>query len=140
MARPRLTIVDAANVVGSRPDGWWRDRAGAARRLVESIRRARSRTDDTVIVLEGAGRGGAAAGDHDGVRVVHAPGSGDDQIVELVRAESAAPDTRPVTVVTSDRQLRDRVGALGATSDGPRSYLSRVEGDAASATGDDEAE
>lgn len=140
MARPRLTIVDAANVVGSRPDGWWRDRAGAAKRLVDSIRRARSGTHDTVVVLEGAGRGGVPVGDHDGVRVVHASGSGDDQIVELVRAESTAPDTRAVTVVTSDRELRDRVGALGAASDSPRAYLSRVEGDAAPATGEDEAE
>ena len=140
MARPRLTIVDAANVVGSRPDGWWRDRAGAARRLVESIGRARSGTYDTVVVLEGAGRSGVPVGNHHGVRVVHAPGSGDDQIVDLVRAESTAPDMRAVTVVTSDRELRDRVGALGATSDSPRAYLRRVEGAAAPATGDDEAE
>ena len=30
-------IVDGANVVGSRPDGWWRDRAGAAVRLHDNL-------------------------------------------------------------------------------------------------------
>jgi selenocysteine lyase/cysteine desulfurase len=30
-------LVDAANVVGSRPDGWWRDRAGATARLLARL-------------------------------------------------------------------------------------------------------
>jgi 8-oxo-dGTP diphosphatase len=30
-------VVDVANVMGSRPDGWWRDRAGAAVRLYSEL-------------------------------------------------------------------------------------------------------
>ncbi|MDF3298448.1 NTP pyrophosphohydrolase [Streptomyces tropicalis] len=114
---PLLVIVDGANVVGSVPDGWWRDRRGAAERL-----RDRLAADgvpglpgpvEVVLVVEGAARGVAAV---PGVRVEAAPGSGDDLIVELV---GRAGD-RPALVVTADRELRRRVGALGAEVTGPR--------------------
>jgi hypothetical protein len=108
-------IVDAANVVGSVPDGWWRDRAGAAARL-----RDRPAAVEVVLVVEGAARGILSA---DGVSVVAAPGSGDDEIARLVRAA-----TRPVTVVTADRGLRHRVTAAGADVLGPgtlRRWLDR---------------
>jgi predicted RNA-binding protein with PIN domain len=122
-----LTIVDAANVVGSRPDGWWRDRAGAARRLVQSIARAHPFEGDTAVVLEGQARAGVPEGDQEGVRVVHAPASGDDQIVEIVKSEAALSHGREVTVITSDRELRERVAAHGARSLGPRALRSRLE-------------
>jgi hypothetical protein len=109
-------VVDGANVVGSRPDGWWRDRAGAARRLLTELAAAPPWPGEVVLVLEGAARAGAPEGTAGTVRVVHAAGSGDDTMVELVRA--AAPD-RAVTVVTADRGLRERVTALGATIAGP---------------------
>jgi hypothetical protein len=116
-----LLIVDGANVVGSRPDGWWRDRAGAAARLRDAlVPLAEAGVPpelpspvEVVLVLEGAARGVPAV---PGVTVVAAPGSGDDTIVELV---AAAPDRRRV-VVTADRELRSRVGALGAEVYGPR--------------------
>jgi uncharacterized protein YaiI (UPF0178 family) len=101
-------IVDVANVMGARPDGWWRDRPGAAARLVAAVRRALA-GEDVVVVLEGASRAGVEPGVLDGVEVVHAPHSGDDEIVRLVEASDGA-----VTVVTSDRELADRVGGLGA--------------------------
>ncbi|MCW2648325.1 MAG: hypothetical protein QOF87_525 [Pseudonocardiales bacterium] len=124
-----LTIVDAANVVGSRPDGWWRDRAGAARRLVESIARAHPFDGETAVVLEGKARAGVPEGDLDGVRVIHAAASGDDRIVEIVASEAALPEARPVTVITSDRELRDRVAAHGARSLGVRALRSQLETD-----------
>ncbi|MFI9628421.1 NTP pyrophosphohydrolase [Streptomyces sp. NPDC052042] len=115
-----LVIVDAANVVGSVPDGWWRDRHGAAVRLRDAL--APLAEDglpgvpgpvELVLVVEGAARGVAPV---PGVRVDPAPGSGDDRIVELVAAEEG----RACVVVTADRELRRRVEAYGARCAGPR--------------------
>src|SRR6185369_8713531 len=80
-----LLVVDSANVVGSVPDGWWRDRAGAARRLRDALaaRPAGTLPGEVVLVVEGAARGLESI---PGVRVESAPGSGDDLIVELVQA------------------------------------------------------
>ena len=55
-------VVDGANVVGARPDGWWRDRAGAARRLHEALLVADLPHDEIVLVLEGGAKGGVRAG------------------------------------------------------------------------------
>jgi hypothetical protein len=121
MSGTALTIVDAANVVGSRPDGWWRDRPGAARRLIAELA-AGPNQEELVIVLEGAALPGHPAGPAgDGIQVVHAAGSGDDEIVRIARDALAADPGRQVTVVTADRALRDRVSQLGATTAGPRS-------------------
>ncbi|HYU84478.1 MAG TPA: NTP pyrophosphohydrolase [Kribbellaceae bacterium] len=127
MALAPLVVVDAANVVGSRPDGWWRDRPAAVRRLLDTITAGLDRRADVVLVVEGAARAGVEPGVHDGVRVVHAPGSGDDEIVRIVATEADAAH-RPVTVVTADRPLRERVTALGAAVLGPRQYLAGAAG------------
>jgi hypothetical protein len=104
-------IIDAANVVGSRPDGWWRDRLGAAERLRDEVAGLAPGAAEVVLVVEGAARG---VREVPGVRVVSAPGSGDDTIVAL-----AAEATGDVTVVTADRGLRERVAAVGAQVVGP---------------------
>jgi 8-oxo-dGTP diphosphatase len=118
--------VDVANVMGSRPDGWWRDRPGAAVRLHAELAALAARgrpvlPDDTepeefVMVLEGATRAATtrikAAGAS--VRVVQADGSGDDAIVALVRELSGRR-----VVVTADRELRRRCEAAGAEVFGP---------------------
>ncbi|MBB5936057.1 NTP pyrophosphohydrolase [Streptomyces zagrosensis] len=124
-----LVVVDAANVVGSVPDGWWRDRHGAAERLRDALAAYAStglpaRADvpawaceapvEIVLVVEGKAR---AVDSVPKVRVEAAPGSGDDHIVTLVG--DRAPE-RPCLVVTADRELRSRVGALGASVVGPR--------------------
>ncbi|MFD4671805.1 NTP pyrophosphohydrolase [Lentzea sp. NPDC058450] len=111
-----LLVVDAANVVGSVPDGWWRDRAGAAERLRDALQ---GRDEEVVLVVEGKARNVSSIPD---VRVVSAPGDGDDTIVEVVRTEGA---DRQVTVVTADRELRARVVALGADVAGPTSVPRR---------------
>ncbi|MEV5440223.1 NTP pyrophosphohydrolase [Streptomyces sp. NPDC052682] len=115
---PLLVIVDAANVVGSVPDGWWRDRRAAAERLRDRLARdgvpGHSGPVELVLVVEGAARGVESV---PGVRVESAPGSGDDHMVQLV-AEAGA--RRPVLVVTADRELRRRVRELGAEVTGPR--------------------
>ncbi|MBD0322219.1 MAG: hypothetical protein ICV72_02385 [Aldersonia sp.] len=116
-----LLIVDAANVVGSRPDGWWRDRRGATERLRDDLADlAFGGLDDVpppmsvVLVVEGAARGIESLPT---VAVVSADGSGDDRIVQVV-AEHAE---RPRVVVTADRELRRRVLEHGARVLGPRS-------------------
>ena len=113
MPQQQLMVVDAANVIGSRPDGWWRDRPAAVRRLVTALARSRRDDEEVVVVVEGAARRGVEAGVRNGVLVVHAPGSADDEIVRIV-AEAMAGSRQSITVVTSDRQLRERVTALEA--------------------------
>lgn len=116
-----LVVVDAANVVGSVPDGWWRDRAGATERLRDSLTAVPEQgvpgcppPVDVLLVVEGAARRVRSV---DGVEVVSAPGSGDDTIVQVI--SERIPD-RPCAVITADRELRARVEALGATVLGPR--------------------
>ena len=122
----QVLIVDGANVVGSRPDGWWRDRAGAARRLHEQLLSAVLPYDEIVLILEGKARQGIPAGQDGRLRTVHAPGSGDDAIVEAVIAEVEIGDGRDVTVATADRVLRDRVTAAGAKTVSPSSLLDQL--------------
>ncbi|MEU8614757.1 hypothetical protein AB0C29_42905 [Actinoplanes sp. NPDC048791] len=117
-----LLVVDAANVLGSKPDGWWRDRAGATAKLRDGLMgiNATGLPDlpgpvEVVLVVEGRARDVPAV---DGVRVVRASGSGDDTIVAVVAAEGAG---RRTVVVTADRGLRERVTALGAEVRGPSS-------------------
>ncbi|MEU8887548.1 NTP pyrophosphohydrolase [Streptomyces sp. NPDC048442] len=119
---PTLVVVDAANVVGSVPDGWWKDRHGAAERLRDRLPAyaadgvaGRPGPVELVLVVEGAARGVESV---PGVRVVAASGSGDDRIVEVVAERDA---DRDCLVVTADRELRRRVEALGAQCAGPRS-------------------
>jgi hypothetical protein len=113
-----VLLIDAANVVGSRPNGWWRDRPGAARAFVEQVRAAAGSgrlTDPVVVVvLEGKARDGVGTGVVDGVEVLHASGSGDDAMIEVI-----AGATDQVTLVTADRGLRERAEALGAGVVGP---------------------
>jgi 8-oxo-dGTP diphosphatase len=141
---PLTLVVDAANVVGSRPDGWWRDRAGAARRLVAGCRQVvrdgvpgSDLPDATrlgllttawprvVVVVEGAARAAADDGGPSPVSVVAAPGSGDDAVVDVAGDRRA---DGPVVVVTADRELRARVGEVGATVVGPRWLTDRLPG------------
>jgi hypothetical protein len=119
-----VLLVDAANVVGSRPTGWWRDRAGAARDLHDRLRaavRSGQLQPPVVVVLEGAARAGVAEGTADGVRVVHAVGEGDDTI-----AAEAAAASEPTTLVSADRALAERVRQVGGSVVGPSWLLDRL--------------
>ncbi len=115
-------VVDGMNVIGSTPDGWWRDRDGAVRRLVERLQRLAVETgDDIALVLDGRPLPDLPGGDHDGITVRYARRGGrdaaDDRIVELV-SDDAEPSS--LTVITSDRALASRVRDLGASVEGAR--------------------
>jgi hypothetical protein len=110
-------VVDAMNVVGSRPDGWWRDRNRAVRRLVGRLQQLAQETDHPItVVIDGRPMADLPDGEHAGVTVAYArrPGrdAGDDRLVELLRTLSGLDD---VAVVTSDRGLAERARSLGAT-------------------------
>ncbi|MFW3169606.1 hypothetical protein [Geodermatophilus sp. CPCC 206100] len=119
-----VVLVDTANVLGSRPDGWWRDRAGATTRLlcrlaplagsvVAAPGGGTLRCVELVVVVEGAARDVRGP---DGVTVVRAAGSGDDALAD--RAARLAAEGAPVLVVTADRGLRARLPA-GTAVAGP---------------------
>jgi 8-oxo-dGTP diphosphatase len=136
---PVSIVIDAANVVGSRPTGWWRDRAGAATEFVAALQclsvagitgerlglTAERYWPHLVVVLEGEA---AAATTDDAfgllavatpaVKVARAPASGDDRVVQEVGTARARG--RRVVVVTADRELRERVIDIGASVEGPR--------------------
>jgi predicted RNA-binding protein with PIN domain len=120
----RVLVVDGANVVGSRPDGWWKDRPGAARRLHEQLLVADLPYDEIVLVLEGAAKAGVKAGRDGHVRTVHAKGSGDDQIVAQTRAAVERGDG--VAVVTADRMLQSRAQGVGAITLPPSWLLDQL--------------
>jgi hypothetical protein len=131
-----VLLVDAANVVGSRPDGWWRDRAGAATRLLDGLARLPGRRlagpdgadlacAEVVAVLEGQGRDAVVPR---GVRVLHAPGSGDDAVAE--EAARLAGEGTALLVVTADRGLRARLPA-GTPVTGPGWLRRLLDGDVA---------
>jgi len=129
-----VLVVDGANVVGSVPDGWWKDRAGAAARLRDALvsvaghglsstqapAALRGGPVDVVLVLEGRARGIEPVY---GVTLVEAEGSGDDTIVQVV-ARRAVESL--CFVATADRELADRVRAHGARVIGPRSVPRRL--------------
>jgi hypothetical protein len=121
----RMLLVDAANVIGSRPTGWWRDRPGAARDFASRVRHAvavGTLAGPVVLVLEGQAKQGVAEGVVDGVEVVHAPGHGDDTIAAL-----AAEQKGPVVLVSADRGLAERVRDCGADVVGPTWLLDKLQ-------------
>lgn len=114
------------NVIGTRPDGWWRDRHAAMVRLVDSLERLAAREgDDITVVFE---RKPSPPISSTVIDIAHAPraqaDAADDEIVRLVMA---APDRHAIVVVTSDRWLADRVNAAGATVISAEGFRSRID-------------
>jgi predicted RNA-binding protein with PIN domain len=107
------------NVVGSTPDGWWRDRPGAMRRLAEGLARYASETGERITVVFD---GKPFDVDAPPIEIAFAPHA-DDEIERLARAD---PDPADLTVVTSDRELAERVSAHGAEVFPSRSFRRRL--------------
>jgi predicted RNA-binding protein with PIN domain len=125
----RRVIVDGNNVIGSRPDGWWRDRQGAARRLIAALQALTRRTGDRIsVVLDGRPLADVPEGVHDGVLVAYATRAGrdaaDDRIVAEVERD---PDPVSLVVVTSDRALAERVRSLGARVERAGTLLAQLQ-------------
>jgi predicted RNA-binding protein with PIN domain len=121
-----LVVVDGNNVMGSRPDGWWRDRAGAARRLVEQLGDWAAAADrDVLVVFDGAPPPGLEAPERVDIRFARRRGrdAADDEIAAFV-AGAAAPER--LRVVTSDAGLARRVRAYGAEVVGARELLDQL--------------
>jgi uncharacterized protein YaiI (UPF0178 family) len=119
-------LVDAMNVIGTRPDGWWRDRHGAMVALVDALERWAAREgEDVTVVFERPPSPPIAS---TVIEIAHAPRAGansaDDEIVRLLRE---APDATSVVVVTSDRQLAGQASALGAAVHAAAGFRRRIE-------------
>lgn len=116
-------VVDALNVIGSRPTGWWRDRPAAIRAFAATLRRYAERTGTPItVVVDGRPLPDLSEGRHGPLEVSYARRSGhdaaDDRIVELLVERG-----QPARVVTADRDLRERVEALGGRTVGPGTLL-----------------
>jgi predicted RNA-binding protein with PIN domain len=122
-------VVDGMNVIGSKPDGWWRDLDGAARRLLDQLGSLVTPDLVVILVLDGRPIAGMPEGEQrNGVHLVYGGpgrGAGDDRLVEMV---AALPDPDTVRVVTSDRGLAARVTHLGASVEGARSLRTQLDG------------
>jgi predicted RNA-binding protein with PIN domain len=123
-------LVDGMNVIGSRPDAWWKDRDAAMLRLVDMLERwAAAEGDDVTVVFERPPQPPIRS---TVIEVLHAPrpkrDAADDEIIRLLRA---AADPSTIRVVTSDRWLADRAWAAGASVEGADSFRTRLEQSAA---------
>jgi predicted RNA-binding protein with PIN domain len=115
-------LVDGMNVIGSRPNGWWRDRDGARRDLAARLRLLAESGERITVVFDGAPLPDLPEGEYGGVEVLYARRKGrdaaDERIVEVVSEHPG-----PWRVVTSDRALRQRVESLGGVVESPSALL-----------------
>jgi predicted RNA-binding protein with PIN domain len=119
-------LVDGMNVIGTRPDAWWKDRHAAMVRLVDVLERwVAASGEDVTVVFEQPPSPPISS---PVIEVAHAPrprrDSADDEIVRRLAADA---EPAKVRVVTSDRWLADRARAAGATVEASESFRTRVE-------------
>lgn len=119
-------IVDAMNVIGTRPDGWWRDRDAAMARLVDRLERYSAETGEDVLVMFERKPNPPLRSTV--IEIAHATKRGPDAAdFEIVKRVEADPAPRTIQVVTSDRWLGDRVSALGATVFPAEAFRNRID-------------
>ena len=118
-------IVDGMNVIGSRPDGWWRDRPAAIRRLAGDLAdHARRTGDEVVVVFDGTPLEVEAHGVEVRFATRGGPNAADDDIAGLVEADA---DPASLTVVTSDAALAERVRDAGGEVTGAGAFRRGLE-------------
>ena len=118
-------LIDASSVIGSRPDGWWRDRDGAVRRLLDDLR-AFAKDEAVTVVLDAGPR--ELAGREGALEIAIAPRRGRDAADdEIVRRLDADPDPASIRVVTSDAALAARARERGAQVEGAGTFRRRLD-------------
>ncbi len=119
-------IVDGMNVIGTRPDGWWKDRHGAMVRLVDLLERFAAATGaEVTVVFE---RPPSPPIRSPVVEVAHAPRPGPNSAdAEIVRRLRADPDPAGIRVVTSDRALADQARFLDALVEPAEAFRRELE-------------
>ncbi|MCU1456181.1 MAG: hypothetical protein JWL73_273 [Actinomycetia bacterium] len=126
--QPQRLLVDGINVIGAREDRWWRDREGATRTLAEQLVLMAAGGAEVTLVLDGREVEGLPDGEYEGITIRYAHKRGrdaaDDRVAEVVKAN---PDIPTLVVVTSDRELRARVTALGAKVQGAMTLLRKLD-------------
>ena len=123
-----MWIIDAYNVLGARPDGWWRNRMGALARLLDDIAAWRPAGETVVVMIDGWPRTEVPERSWNGLDVRYAhrrgPDGADNAIIEMVRESD---DPSAMTVVTSDARLRSQVLELGAAVEGAGTFRERLD-------------
>jgi predicted RNA-binding protein with PIN domain len=120
-------LVDAMNVIGTRPDGWWKDRHAAMVRLVDQLERWASANgeEDVTVVFE---RAPSPPITSRAIKIAHAPRPGRDAADhEIVRLLESEPDPEGIRVVTSDRALADQVRSLKASVEPAERFRRKIE-------------
>jgi predicted RNA-binding protein with PIN domain len=121
----RRWLVDGMNVIGQRPDGWWRDRRAAMRRLAGQLAEfGRTTGDPVTVVFDGRPFDIVADPVEIGFAPAHGPNAADDEIARRVGAD---PDPESITVVTSDRDLATRARGHGAEVVGSGGFRRRLD-------------
>jgi predicted RNA-binding protein with PIN domain len=125
-----MVVVDGNNVMGSRPDGWWRDRSGAVRRLLARLQCYAATIPEALTLVLDVAQPDLPEGDQGGVRVTYArrsgPNAGDDRVIEILR-DLDGNDTGAVRVITSDRALAEEARRLGAAVTGAGAFLTKLD-------------
>jgi predicted RNA-binding protein with PIN domain len=120
-------LVDGMNVIGSRPDRWWRHRERAMRELAARLAELAAEREEAVRVVFD-GRAPRRPFEAPGIEVTFAPGgrnAADDRIVAIVAED---PDPSSLRVVTSDKALVNRVRARGAEVEPAGAFRRRLDG------------
>jgi predicted RNA-binding protein with PIN domain len=121
-------LVDGANLMGSVPDGWWKNPEKATRRWIEDLDAYARATGEDVTVVFDRRVPDVPPGRHGAITVLyasrHGPNAADDEIVRLVAADE---DPATLRVVTSDRRLAERVRELGAPVNSTGNFRRRLE-------------
>jgi len=105
-------VVDAMNLIGSKPNKWWNDPDRAMRDLAEELVRYSTATSEPVTVVYD--KRPRAWPEVDGIEVVFARRRGRnaaDYEIEQIVAEAEDPGS--LRVVTSDKRLVEKVEELG---------------------------
>jgi len=123
-------VVDGMNLIGSRPDGWWRDRPGARRRLVSELATVLGPDVEVTVVFDGRpGPEEIEAAAALGITARFAPGGPNAADHAIVALLESLPDRSAVTVVTSDGALADAVRLAGVAVEGVGTFRGRLPDD-----------